>query len=120
MIASAAANSTKMFKTITPLIDENFVVEDRVKNQIYSQLRRKFPPSEFAVMKGTDVNTRLLEAAEARYFEERGEATTTSYQPKMKMKGRDTGVLSNIVNGVGDFLSGHRDDVDNGWRKNDK
>ena len=44
--------------------DENIIVEDRVKNEIYTQLRKKFPYNEFAVMKGTDVNTKLLQWAE--------------------------------------------------------
>lgn len=44
--------------------DENIIVEDRVKNQVYSQLRNKFPRENFAVMKGTDVNTKLLQYAE--------------------------------------------------------
>ena len=43
--------------------DENIIVEDRVKNQVYSQLRNKFPRENFAVMKGTDVNTKLLQYA---------------------------------------------------------
>lgn len=93
--------------------DENFVVENRVKNQIYSQLRRKFPSDEFAVMKGTDVNTRLLEAAEARYYEERGNATVTTPEPAKKLYGQDNGVVSNIVNGVGDFLFGGRKELYN-------
>lgn len=51
--------------------DENLVVEDRVKNVIYAQIRKKFPREYFAVMKGTDVNTRLLQVAEDRYANER-------------------------------------------------
>ena len=51
--------------------EEDFIVEDRVKNQIYSQLRQKFPRDQFAIMKGTDVNTRLLEYAEKQYYDER-------------------------------------------------
>lgn len=47
--------------------DEDLVVEDRVKNVIYAQIRKKFPRENFAVMKGTDVNTRLLQVAEDRY-----------------------------------------------------
>ena len=57
--------------------DENLVVEDRVKNQIYSQLRKKFPKEEFAVMKGTDVNTLLLQEEEERYMEQRGSFEST-------------------------------------------
>lgn len=44
--------------------DENIIVEDSVKNEIYKQLRKKFPYNEFAVMKGIDVNTKLLQWAE--------------------------------------------------------
>ncbi len=40
--------------------DEDLIVEDRVKDEIYAQVRRKFPREEFAVMKGTDVMTKLL------------------------------------------------------------
>ncbi len=58
--------------------DENLVVEDRVKNQIYSQLRKKFPKEEFAVMKGTDVNTLLLQEEEERYMEQRGSFSSSS------------------------------------------
>ncbi len=56
--------------------DENVIVEDRVKNQIYSQLRTKFPRENFAVMKGTDVNTRLLQYAEEMYYDQRETAGT--------------------------------------------
>jgi len=44
--------------------DEDMVVENRVKNQIYQQIRDKFPRESFAIMKGTDINTYLLEKAE--------------------------------------------------------
>ena len=44
--------------------DENIIVHERVKDEIYMQLRKKFPREEFAVMKGSDVNTKLLEIAE--------------------------------------------------------
>ena len=57
--------------------DENIVVEDRVKNQIYSQLRKKFPRENFAVMKGTDVNTKLLQYAEDVYYNNREIAVTS-------------------------------------------
>ena len=51
--------------------DEDLVVEDRVKNVIYAQIRKKFPRENFAVMKGTDINTRLLQIAEDRYASQR-------------------------------------------------
>lgn len=47
--------------------DENMVVEDRVKNVIYQTIRKKFPREEFAVMKATDLNTELMQKAEAQY-----------------------------------------------------
>ncbi|WP_294159999.1 hypothetical protein [uncultured Selenomonas sp.] len=50
--------------------DEDLVVEDRVKNIMYSQIRKKFPRENFAVMKGTDINTMLLQMAEDRYVSE--------------------------------------------------
>ena len=46
---------------------ETLVVEDRVKNDIYAQLRQKFPREDFALMKGTDVNTKLIQSIEDRY-----------------------------------------------------
>jgi hypothetical protein len=48
--------------------DEDLIVENRVKDEIYSQLRKKFPREEFAVMKGTDVMTKLLQ-----YEEDKGD-----------------------------------------------
>ena len=56
--------------------DENMVVEDRIKNQVYSHLRKKFPIDYFAVMKGTDINSRLLQYAEDMYYDQREYATT--------------------------------------------
>lgn len=55
--------------------DENIIVEDRIKEVIYSHLRQKFPKEYFAVMKGTDLNTRLLQQAEEQYYEHRGDVT---------------------------------------------
>ncbi len=51
--------------------DENIIVENRVKNQVYSQLRKKFPRENFAVMKGTDVNTKLLQYTEDTRYADR-------------------------------------------------
>ncbi len=74
--------------------DENLVVEDRVKNQIYSQLRKKFPREYFALMKGTDVNTKLLQYAEDVYYNERETATTydTRYDVNSSRAGIDLGI----------------------------
>lgn len=44
--------------------DENIIVHDRVKNEVYQQLREKFPRGDFALMKGTDLETKLLSYAE--------------------------------------------------------
>ena len=55
--------------------DENLVVEDDVKDVIYSMLRQKFPREYFALMKGTDVNTRLLQYAEDLHYDTRETAT---------------------------------------------
>ena len=60
--------------------EEDFIVEDRVKNQIYSQLRQKFPRDQFAIMKGTDVNTRLLEYAEKQYTDAEFEEKIKQYK----------------------------------------
>ncbi|SFW34670.1 hypothetical protein [Selenomonas ruminantium] len=55
---------------------ESLVVENRVKNQIYGQLREKFPRESFAVMKGTDVNTYLLQKSEEEIYDmQKGRAT---------------------------------------------
>lgn len=51
--------------------DEWLMVEDRIRNDIYRQLRKKFPREEFGVYKGTDVNTSLLTRAETIYVQER-------------------------------------------------
>ena len=51
--------------------DEWLMVEDRIRNDIYRQLRKKFPREEFGVYKGTDVNTSLLTRAETIYAQER-------------------------------------------------
>lgn len=48
--------------------DEDLIVENRVKDEIYTQIRKKFPREEFAVMKGTDVMTKLLQ-----YEEDKGD-----------------------------------------------
>lgn len=60
--------------------DEWTMVEDRVKNQIYKQLRDKFPRENFALMKGTDVRTYLLQREEDVYAQERN--TVVGNMPK--------------------------------------
>ena len=57
--------------------DEDLLVEDRVKNQIYGLLRQKFPREYFALIKGTDMNTRLMQYAEDVYYDTREDATST-------------------------------------------
>ena len=57
--------------------DESMIVENRVKNQIYKQVRDKFPRDTFAVMKGIDVNTFLLERAEDESYDIRKGRTGT-------------------------------------------
>lgn len=49
--------------------DEDLIVENRVKDEIYAQVRKKFPREEFAVMKGTDVITKLLQYEEDKGYE---------------------------------------------------
>ena len=56
--------------------DEDLVVADRVKNEIYRQLRQKFPREYFALIKGTDMNTRLLQYAEEMYYDRREDANS--------------------------------------------
>ncbi len=90
--------------------DENLVVEDRVKNEIYSQLRQKFPREYFALMKGTDVNTKLLQYAEETYYNQRGTMTVTeSGTGSLPPKSPDSGAVSVVLHGVTDFLFGKQD-----------
>ena len=72
--------------------EEDFIVEDRVKNQIYSQLRQKFPRDQFAIMKGTDINTRLLEYAEKQYYDERSVKDAKLDTDGMPVIGRPRGL----------------------------
>lgn len=50
---------------------ERMMIEDGAKEEIYKELREKFPWESFAVMKGTDVTTRLLQREEEIYAAER-------------------------------------------------
>lgn len=54
--------------------NEWLMVEDRIRNDIYRQLRKKFSREDFGVYKGTDVNTYLLTRAEELYAREREKA----------------------------------------------
>ena len=82
--------------------DEWTMVEDRVKNQIYKQLRDKFPRENFALMKGTDVMTYLLQREEDVYAQERN--TAVGNVPKdlssdvdgIKIKGSDYNTPNNV------------------------
>ncbi len=69
--------------------EEGIVVENRIKNQIYSQLRKKFPRESFAVMKGTDVNTYLLTLAEDDMYDARKGVSTIVPSGGYDNNGRD-------------------------------
>ena len=82
--------------------DENMLVEERVKNKIYEHLRKKFPRNFFNVVKGTDINTMLLQYAEEQYYDKRETATigtdTDNYylgtgQNFAKMEANDEGAI---------------------------
>lgn len=60
--------------------NEWLMVEDRIRNDIYRQLRKKFPREDFGVYKGNDVHTSLLTRAEDVYAQEREKAV--GYGPK--------------------------------------
>ena len=81
--------------------DEQIVVEDRVKNQIYSQLRHKFPIEEFALMKGTDVKTYLLQLEEDGFYDSRPDATiSTNRQPYRSANGFSISSVAGTVAGT--------------------
>ena len=87
--------------------DENIIVKNRVKDEIYAQLRKKFPREEFAVMKGTDVTTKLLQYAEDKFYDDRGTASVSSTADGSTGTARpDSGVVSGVLHGVTDFLYG--------------
>lgn len=80
--------------------DEQIVVEDRVKNRIYSRLREKFSIEEFALMKGTDIKTWLLQAEEERFYENRPSATiSTNKQPYRSANGFNIGMVAGALAG---------------------
>ena len=81
--------------------DEQVVVEERVKNRIYSQLRDKFPIEEFALMKGTDVKTYLLQLEEDGFYDSRPNASiTTNRQPYRSSSGFSVGSVVGTVAGT--------------------
>ena len=81
--------------------DEQVVVEERVKNRIYSQLRKKFPREEFALMKGTDVKTWLLQKEEDDFFDSRPSASIgTNKQPYRSASGFSIGSVAGTIAGI--------------------
>ena len=47
--------------------DETILAEERVKSEIYSMLRKKFPREDFALLKGNRIITKLLQHMEDEY-----------------------------------------------------
>ena len=97
--------------------DENIIVEERVKNQIYSQLRKKFPRDNYAVMKGTDVNTRLLQYAEELYYDQRELAETQDNSYESKTSSTFGAITGHVGRNVGEYDSnynGTRSATENG------
>ena len=81
--------------------DEQIVVEDRVKNCIYSQLREKFSMEEFALMKGTDVKTWLLQAEEDRFYDSRPSASiSTNRAPYRSANGFSIASVAGTIAGA--------------------
>lgn len=91
---------TKIAVVITG--DENIVVEDRIKNQIYSQLRKKFPYDYFAVYKGTDINSMLLQYAEDIYYDEREYATTRDTEFDVTRSNTGVNISANVSKSISD------------------
>ena len=86
--------------------DENIIVHDRVKDEIYQQLRKKFPREEFAVMKGSDVKTKLLQYAEDQFYGERGTATLVNRRTQSKTNSSGIGGVFGIVKSITDAAVG--------------
>lgn len=81
--------------------DEQIVVEERVKNRIYGRLRAKFSPEEFALMKGTDVKTWLLQMEEDKFYDSRPSSTiTTNKQPYRSANGFNIASVAGTVAGA--------------------
>ena len=78
--------------------DEDLIAENRVKDEIYTQIRKKFPREEFAVMKGTDVMTKLLQYEEDKGDDwERWSAQGTSYVQNPNLLSSETGTYSTYI-----------------------
>ena len=81
--------------------DEQVVVEDRVKNRIYSKLRQKFSIEDFALMKGTDIKTWLLQTEEDRFYDSLPSSTiSTNRQPYRSSNGLSVGSLTGTIAGI--------------------
>ena len=81
--------------------DEQVVVEERVKNRIYSRLRQKFSIEEFALMKGTDIRTWLLSTEEERFYDTRPNATiNTNKQPYRSASGFSIASVTGAIAGA--------------------
>ena len=77
------------------------VVEDRVKNRIYGLLRQKFSMEEFALMKGTDIRTWLLQTEEERFYNERPNASiSTNRQPYRSANGFNIAMVAGAAAGA--------------------
>ena len=57
--------------------DEHILSIEGAKGRLYKHLREKFPKDYFALMKATDVNTRLMQYAEEVYYDQRETATVS-------------------------------------------
>ena len=79
-LATVYASGGDSLPSIAVLIngDENMLVEERIKNTIYKHLQKKFPRNYFTVVKGTDINTMLLQYAEEQYYDKRETAKVYS------------------------------------------
>ena len=81
--------------------DEQVVVEERVKNRIYSRLRQKFSIEDFALMKGTDIRTWLLQTEEERFYESRPNASiSTNREPYRSANGFNIGMVVGAAAGA--------------------
>lgn len=86
--------------------DENIIVHDRVKDEIYQQLRKKFPREEFAVMKGSDVKTKLLQYAEDQFYRERGTASLLNRRVEGKTSSNGISGTFGILKSITDTVVG--------------
>ena len=86
--------------------DENIIVHNRVKDEIYQQLRKKFPREEFAVMKASDVKTKLLQYAEDQFYGERGTATLVNRRTESQTRSSGVSGAFGIVKSITDAVAG--------------